>query len=358
MRLRKEPVRRRSFSWIRATMPLPTIGITMGDPVGIGPEIIVKALVQKEVFACCRPLVFGDANVLKEANRVLKAPCNINPVRRGEETKGIPGTIDLIELSHTDLNGFRFGTPKKPYATQIIRYLETALSFALDGRIKGITTCPINKGFLNDAGYPFTGHTEFLAQRTNSGPVVMMLVTPRLKVALVTTHRALRDVPGLITQEGVMDTIRITDHALRNIFGIPNPKLAVASLNPHAGDDGLFGDEEKTAILPAIDGCRREGVNVVGPLASDSLFHLAAGGIYDAVVCMYHDQGLIPIKLTGFKEAVNVTLGLSIIRTSVDHGTAYDIAGSGAADPSSLIEAIIIASEMAGARGKNIDKSV
>jgi 4-hydroxythreonine-4-phosphate dehydrogenase len=339
-------------------MPLPPIGITMGDPVGIGPEIIVKALAQKEVFAHCRPLVFGDANVLNEANRLFNASCNINPVRRVEEAEGIPGKIDLIELSHTDLNGFRFGTPKKPYAAQIIRYLETALSFAMEGRIKGMTTCPVNKGFLNNAGYPFSGHTEFLAHRTSSAPVVMMLVTPRLKVALVTTHCAFRDVPGLITPEGIMDTIRITDSALRSSFGIPNPKLAVASLNPHAGEDGLFGDEEKTAILPAIQGCRRAGLNVVGPLASDSLFHFAAEGMYDAVVCMYHDQGLIPIKLMGFKKAVNVTLGLSIIRTSVDHGTAYDIAGSGAADPSSLIEAIILASQMARARGKNVDKSV
>jgi len=333
-------------------MPLPIIGITMGDPVGIGPEIIVKALAQKEVFAHCRPLVFGDPNVLKEANTVLDAPCNINPVTGVEEAKGTPGMIDLIELSHTDLNGFRFGTPQKPYASHIIRYLEAALSFAKDGRIGGMATCPVNKGFLNDAGYPFTGHTEFLAERTNSGTVVMMLVTPSLKVSLVTTHCAMRDVPRLITSERITDTIRITDDALRSSFGIPNPRLAVASLNPHGGEDGLFGDEEKTTIVPAIDRCRRVGVNVDGPLASDSLFHFAAQGTYDAVVSMYHDQGLIPIKLVGFKKAVNVTLGLSIIRTSVDHGTAYDIAGTGIADPSSLIEAIITASGMAAAGGK------
>ena len=338
-------------------MSLPIIGITMGDPVGIGPEIIVKALAQKEVFARCRPLVFGDGNVLKEANRTLNSPCNINPVRTAEEARGTPGMIDLIELSHIDLHGFRFGTPRRPYAAHVIRYLETTLSFAMDGRIEGMTTCPINKGSLNDAGYPFTGHTEFLAQRTNSAPVVMMLVAPGLKVALVTTHCALRDVPRLITRERIMDTIRVTHHALRNSFGIPTPKLVVASLNPHAGEDGLFGDEEKAAIIPAIDGCRRAGFSVEGPLASDSLFHVAARGIYDAVISMYHDQGLIPIKLMEFKRAVNVTLGLPVIRTSVDHGTAYDIAGSGAADPSSLIEAIILASGMAGEKGKNIDKS-
>ncbi len=338
-------------------MSLPIIGITMGDPVGIGPEIIVKALAQKEVFACCRPLVFGDANVLKEVSRVLSSPCTIHPVRTAEEAEGTPGMADLIELSHIDLNGFRFGTPQKPYAAPIIRYLETALSFAMDRRIEGMTTCPINKGFLNDAGYPFTGHTEFLARRTNSAPVVMMLVSPVMKVALVTTDCALRDVPRLITRERIMDTIRITEHALRNSFGIPNPKLAVASLNPHAGDDGLFGDEEKSAIIPAIDGCKRAGLNVDGPMASDSLFYFAGKGIYDAVICMYHDQGLIPIKLMGFKRAVNVTLGLPIIRTSVDHGTAYDIAGRGTADPSSLIEAIILASRISGARGKHIDNS-
>jgi 4-hydroxythreonine-4-phosphate dehydrogenase len=255
-------------------------------------------------------------------------------------------------VSHIDLKGFRFGIPQKSYAGSIIRYLEAALSSAMDGRIDAMTTCPINKGFLNEAGYSFTGHTEFLAQRTNSTLVVMMLITPMLRVTLVTIHCAPFDVPGLITRERVMDTIRITDHASRTSFGIP-PKLAVASLNPHAGEDGLFGNEEKTAISPAVAGCRRAGVNVEGPLASDSLFSIAAGGTYDAVVCMYHDQGLIPIKLMGFKGAVNVTLGLPIIRTSVDHGTAYDRAGRGVADPSSLIEAIIPASRMAVIRERH-----
>lgn len=182
-------------------MSLPVIGITMGDPVGIGPEIIVKALARKEVFACCRPLVFGDPNVLKEANRVLGSPCAVNPMETAGEARGIPRTIDLIELSHIELDDFRFGIPKKPYAAHVIRYLETALSFAMNGRIQGMTTCPINKGALRDAGYPLTGHTELLAQRTNSAPVVMMLVAPGLKVALVTTHWPLRDVPGLITRE-------------------------------------------------------------------------------------------------------------------------------------------------------------
>ncbi len=337
-------------------MSLPVIGVTMGDPVGIGPEIVVTALAQKEVFACCRPVVFGDGNVLKAAIKLLVSPCNVNPVQTPEEARGIPGMIDLIELSHIDLHGFRFGTPKRPYAAHVIRYLETVLSFAMEGKIDGITTCPVNKGFLNDAGYPFTGHTEFFAQRTNSALVVMMLVTQGLRVALVTTHCALRDVPGSITRKRITDTIRITHRALSDSFGIPNPKLAVASLNPHAGEGGLFGAEEKTAIIPAIEGCKRAGLNIEGPLASDSLFHFAAKGIYDAVICMYHDQGLIPIKLMGFKRAVNVTLGLPVIRTSVDHGTAYDISGTGAADPSSLIEAIILASGMARTKAKNIDK--
>jgi 4-hydroxythreonine-4-phosphate dehydrogenase len=334
-------------------MSLPIIGITMGDPVGIGPEIIVKALVQRAVFARCRPLVFGDANVITETMRVLRSPCTINVVGRTEEARGSQGIIDLIGLSHIDLHGFQFGTPKRPYAAHIIRYLETALSSAMDGRIAGITTCPINKAFLNDAGYPFTGHTEFLAERTHSPRVVMMMVAPGLKVALVTTHCALRDVPRLITREGIADTIRITHHALRTSFGVANPRIAVASLNPHAGEDGWFGREEKTIITPAIDECRGSGLSVEGPLASDSLFYFAAGGAYDAVICMYHDQGLIPIKMVGFKRAVNVTLGLPVIRTSVDHGTAYDLAGRGTADPSSLVEAIILASEMVG-RGQKI----
>lgn len=338
-------------------MSSPVIGITMGDPAGIGPEIIVRVLARKEVFAFCRPLIFGDPHVLGEANKVLGFPCIINPVTDPKETKGCPGIADLIELSHIDLKGFRFGVPRKSYATPTIHYLETALSFAQDEKIDAITTCPVNKGFLNDAGHPFSGHTEFLAQRTDSGPVVMMLVTNALRVALVTTHHALRDVAALITPKRIIDTIRITYHALRVFFEIRNPKLAVSALNPHAGEGGLFGCEEQTIILPAVNECRKAGINIEGPLPSDSLFHFAAKGKYDAIVCMYHDQGLIPIKLTEFKKAVNVTLGLPIIRTSVDHGTAYEIAGRGEADPSSLFEAIILAGKMARVRGKGLDKS-
>ena len=338
-------------------MSSPIIGITMGDPAGIGPEIIVRGLARKEAFVSCRPLVFGDPNVLGKANKALGFPCTINPVREPKDIKGCPGTADLIELSHIDLKGFRFGIPRKSYAVSTIRYLETALSFAQDEKIDGITTCPVNKGFLNDAGYPFSGHTEFLAQRTDSSPVVMMLVTEAFRVSLVTTHCALRDVADLISSGRIIDTIRITNRALRSFFGISNPRLAVAALNPHAGEGGLFGSEEETIILPAVDECRSTGIDIEGPMPSDSLFHFAAEGKYDAIVCMYHDQGLIPIKLTGFKKAVNVTLGLPIIRTSVDHGTAYEIAGSGEADPSSLIEAIILAGEMAGGRGKDVDKS-
>lgn len=220
------------------------------------------------------------------------------------------------------------------------------------GIVDAVVTAPINKEALNAAGYPFPGHTELLGRMTQTDDQVMMLAGPRLRVALVTTHLALRDVPAALSKEKIKKTIEITSQWLKEYFGIPVPQLAVAGLNPHAGEGGLFGSEEAEIIEPAIAECRHRGMAVKGPFPADSLFYHATseGAGYDAIITMYHDQGLIPLKLLHFRDGVNITLGLPIIRTSVDHGTGYDIAGHGVADPTSLINAILTASQMVRAK--------
>jgi len=220
------------------------------------------------------------------------------------------------------------------------------VDMAVQGEIQGMVTGPISKVLMHQAGYPYDGHTQLIAHETNAKDYVMMLAGSKLRVVLVTIHCALKAVPELLDQEKVYKTIMITAKALREDLGFINPRLAVAALNPHAGEEGLFGSEEQEIISPAVSQARKQGIDVEGPFPADTLFNQAAAGRFEAVVAMYHDQGLIPLKLLHFSDAVNVTLGLPIIRTSVDHGTAYDIAGTGRADPSSLKAAIVMATEM------------
>ncbi len=228
----------------------------------------------------------------------------------------------------------------------MVRYIEEAAQWVMDGKVDAITTCPINKQAINEAGFPFSGHTELLAHLAQASSVAMMFLGSRWKVVLVTTHLPLREVSTSITRDRVLSTIRITDEGLKGYFGIVHPKIAVLGLNPHCGEDGLFGDEEKTEIIPAITTARSHGIEVEGPFSADSFFDLSRLTPFDAVISMYHDQGLIPIKLFDFKEAVNFTLGLPYIRTSVGHGTAYEIAGKGLADPTNLIRAMLTASNL------------
>ena len=236
----------------------------------------------------------------------------------------------------------------------MVEYITRAVEMALHGELAAIVTCPISKSLMYRAGYHFEGHTQLLSHLTNTSDYVMMLAGERLRVTLVTIHCPLRDVPGLLKEDDILKTITITAKALMEDFGIRVPRLAVAALNPHAGEEGLFGTEEQEIIQPAIKRARKEGIDIEGPFPSDTLFHKAASGSFDAVVCMYHDQGLIPLKLLHFSDGVNITLGLPIIRTSVDHGTAYDIAGTGIADPSSLKAAIRMAVVMAGNRSRAV----
>jgi 4-hydroxythreonine-4-phosphate dehydrogenase len=333
-----------------AAHALPLIGITMGDPVGIGPEVVIKALSCEDVYRCCRPFVLGDTAVLEKEKKALHSPLAIHVIEDPRQAAFTCGTLDIFSLSRLIPDTLRYGHPDQETGTAMGTYIVRAAAMALCREIDAMVTGPINKKSLQEGGYPYPGHTEMLARLTDTQDVVMMLAGEKLRVVLVTIHCAVSQVPRLLSREKILSTVLITAEGLKNYFSLPAPRIAVASLNPHAGEEGMFGGEETETILPAIMQAQHRGVNVSGPYPADTLFYYAAQGRYDAVVCMYHDQGLIPLKLLHFEDGVNITLGLPIIRTSVDHGTAYDIAGKGIANPSSLIQAITIASRMAAAR--------
>ena len=326
--------------------PLPILGLTMGDAAGIGPEIVVRALSEERVFRICRPLVLGDTGALKRAAEPLKLSLNLNILEQNRDPAGELGTIDLLPISRLEEAHLTPGQPNAQTGKASAEYITAGAHLALAGKIQGLVTAPISKLALNLAGHKFQGHTEMLAHLAGGVKVVMMLAGPRLKVILVTTHIALKDVPVLLTAEQIVSTAEITRDSFKKFFGIPHPRLAVAGLNPHAGEGGLFGNEEEEIIQPAVDKAKKRGLDLTGPIPPDTVFYRAVNREFDAVVCMYHDQALIPFKLLHFKDGVNVTLGLPFIRTSVDHGTACDIAGKGRADHTSLLAAIEMAVSM------------
>lgn len=325
----------------------PIIGITMGDPVGIGPELICRALSDPAIYHCCRPLVIGDADIVASSLELVNSGQSIAVVETPDDGVYEPGRIDVYNTSGLKPDEVRWGSPTALTGRAMIGYITAGIDMALEGRIAALVTCPINKTAMKLAESPFHGHTELLAHRTGVSRYAMMMAGPRLRVVLVTIHVPLRQVPELLSRDGIGETIRITHEALRERFGIASPAIAVSGLNPHAGEGEMFGDEEARLIEPAVLQAAAAGMDVAGPFPPDTLFYHAVDGPYDAVVCMYHDQGLIPFKMIHFSDGVNTTLGLPIIRTSVDHGTAYDIAGKGLADPGSLIAAIRLASGQA-----------
>ena len=327
-------------------MRLPVIGITMGDPTGIGPEIIVKALWMKEPFKVCRPIVFGDREVLSKTIEMLGLNATIEVIEKVPEEGYLPQKIFLFPLSQLRADSLHFGKPTRECGEAMVKYVEEAVKWVKNGKLDAITTCPINKQAINAAGYPFAGHTELLAHLVQASSVNMMFLGSKWKVVLVTTHLPIKEVSKWITANRILSTIRMTDEGLKKYFGITHPKIAVLGLNPHCGEDGLLGEEEKMEIIPAIEGARSQGMDVEGPFPADSFFNLSGRYAFDAVISMYHDQGLIPIKMVDFEEAVNLTLGLPFIRTSVGHGTAYDIAGKGLANPTNLVKALLIASKL------------
>ncbi len=324
---------------------VPLLGITMGDPTGAGPEIIVKSLASPEVRGLCRSVVIGDAGVMRAAAQIVGIPAEVRVVSRPGEAEGREGVIPVIDLKNVNLAELVRGRVAASGGAAAYGAIESAIRLALAGEIDAIVTAPLNKEALNLAGYHYSGHTEILAQLCEVKDVVMMLVARSLRVAHVTTHVSLRRAIDLVTRERVLTVLRLASEAIK-IMGIAEPHLAVAGLNPHAGEGGLFGDEEIKEITPAIEAARAEGMRVTGPLPPDTAFLRTLEGQFDGALAMYHDQGHIPVKMAAFEEGVNVTLGLPIIRTSVDHGTVFGKAGKGTASPRSLIEAIKLAARM------------
>jgi 4-hydroxythreonine-4-phosphate dehydrogenase len=323
----------------------------MGDPAGVGPEIIAKALSDPALYEICRPVVLGDPGSLTGCLQKGDA-CSIREILHPSETSGISGEIDLIAVCRLNRACLTPGFPSVEGGAAMVDCILAAVDMALQGEIAAMVTCPISKVLMQQAGHPYEGHTRLIADRTGAKDHVMMLAGGRLRVSLVTIHCALKDVPSLVSKENILKTIFVTSNALTQDFAFKNPRIAVAGLNPHAGEEGLFGREEAEIIEPALREAREKGYPVQGPFPPDTVFHRAASGHFDAVIAMYHDQGLIPLKLLHFSDAVNITLGLPIIRTSVDHGTAYDIAGKGVADPSSLKAAVRTAVRMARNRNR------
>lgn len=322
----------------------PIIAITMGDPCGVGPEILVKAMAAASGEAgSFVPLIIGDPLALQRANDLLGAHLEFQPVGTAAEIPRLERGIPLLTPRDLSLDDMTYGDPSENACRAVIEYIETAVDLAMRGEVRAICTCPIHKANLQRHGYRFPGHTEFLQHLTGADKVIMMLAGPRLKVSLATIHTPLAEVPALLTGQLLADTIRITAEALLRDFALERPHIAIAGLNPHAGEQGRFGKEELELISPAMESFVGERFKISGPYPADTLFHRAYHGEFDAVVAMYHDQGLIPVKLVHFQEAVNLTLGLPIIRTSVDHGTAYDLAGTGRADHGSLSAAIQLA---------------
>ena len=320
-------------------MTLPRVGITMGDAAGVGPEVVVKALAHPEAHALCRALVIGDAKRLERAAALCGLKLAIRPIAGPEEARFESGCADCVDLAPVPPE-LPFGKLSAAAGEAAYRYIERAVELALAKRIDAICTAPINKEALNAAGHRFPGHTELLAQLTGTPEVSLMLIAPKLRVIHVTAHIGLLDAIARIDAALVERTIARGRELLRRA-GLAEPRIGVCGINPHAGEGGLFGrGEEETRIAPAIAACRARGWKIDGPLPADSLFYVAARGDYDLVVAMYHDQGHGPVKALGLEYGVNVTAGLPIVRTSVDHGTAFDIAGTGKVDERSMLEAL------------------
>ncbi len=334
----------------------PLLAITTGDPAGVGPEVVVSALASRRARAACRALVIGDSRILARAAQLVGKPFRPRTVSGAHEAMGSRSVVCLLDMSNADPELIALGTLSAEAGRAAAAYIEKAVELARSGLVAGIVTAPINKEAIRKAGVGHPGHTEMLAALCGVRRVAMMLVHGDMRVSHVTTHVSLREACELITQERVFQVIALTDEALRGM-GIGQPRIAVGGLNPHAGEAGMFGDEETLEIGPAVESARAAAIEVTGPLPPDSVFARQRAGEFDAVVAMVHDHGHIAVKTAGFAAGrgglrlraagVNVTLGLPIIRTSVDHGTAFDIAGTGGADPTSMVDAIVLAAEMA-----------
>lgn len=318
----------------------------MGDPAGIGPEIIAKVIDSGELFPLCRPVVIGDAGVMKKIIEEMRLSISARSITSLTQADPGHGKLDVLDLDLVDLVSHKWGRPDISSGKAVVEYIKKAVALTMNSEADAIVTAPINKAMMNAAGHHYAGHTELLAHLTASREYGMLFVGGGLRVILATIHVALKDVHKHIKTGAILKTLRLAHKAMQT-FGIDKPRIGVAALNPHAGEGRLFGSEEWDEILPAVIKAREEGILASDPVPADTLFYKARNNYYDIVVAMYHDQGLAPLKMMAFGNAVNVTVGLPIIRTSVDHGTAYDIAGKGCADPASLLEAVKLAAKLA-----------
>lgn len=329
----------------------------MGDPAGIGPEICAKSLCHKEVYDQCRPIIVGDAAIMQKAVDLLHLPLKINAVSNVDDAKFEYGTADVYDMHNIDLSTFEYGVEQEQCGDAAFNYVITAIKLAMDDEVDGTCTAPLNKAAMNMAGHHFDGHTEIYATYTNTKKYAMLLADEHLRVIHVSTHVSLRQACDLVKKDRIIAVSELLNDACMQ-FGYEKPHIGIAGLNPHASENGLFGDEEAKEIIPAVEELRSRGFNVDGPLPPDSVFAKARCGQYDGVVAMYHDQGHIAFKVAGFNwnaetgkmdsvKGVNITLGLPIIRVSVDHGTAFDVAGKGIANEDALMLSIDYAARMA-----------
>lgn len=324
----------------------------MGDPAGIGPEVVLKAVAEDEIRGMCVPLIIGDAQLLAHTARTLDLQCGYDIIRQGE---AIPADLTDPVIFHLDnIGGFiEPGIESGAAGKAAAGYIEAAVELCAAGSVDAIATAPINKRALFLGGYSFPGHTEFLAHLTNTEEYAMAFVAANLRIVLLSTHVPLAEAIRMVERERIIRVVTLTHRELRR-WGIERPRLAVAALNPHGAEGGLFGVEEALEIAPAVEACHGiDEINVQGPFSADTVFLRASRGEFDAVIACYHDQAMIPVKCLSFGEAVNVTLGLPFIRTSVDHGTAFDIAGKGLAEHSSMLAAIKLAADLSNRAGES-----
>jgi 4-hydroxythreonine-4-phosphate dehydrogenase len=328
---------------------LPRIAVTMGDPAGVGPEICLRLLAEPAMAAVCVPIVFGDAALLQRVAKIIGVPFNAKVVARAEWSqvcRSLTGPT-VLDFQSFAAESIVPGQVAAQCGEAAYQYVIASIAAALAGEVQGVSTAPLNKEALHAAGHKYPGHTEIFAERMRAEHSCMMQYSEEITCSFVTVHVGYHEVPKLITTERILEVIDLTTHALRLIRG-REPKLLVCGLNPHAGEHGLFGErEEERFIVPAIEAARAKGVHITGPVPPDTAFTPARRKEFDAVICMYHDQGHIPVKMIAFETAVNTTLGLPVIRTSVDHGTAFDIAWQGKASTGSLYQAIRLAAKLA-----------
>ena len=320
----------------------PAIAITMGDPCGIGPEVVVKALADPQIHASCRPMVVGSTYAMQQAAQLTGLPLQIkeadDPARAGQD----PRVVDVVDIHNLNPEDITIGRISPTCAKAAVEWVIRAGELALSGVVDGLATAPINKEAASLAGYQSIGHMELLQELSGAKTVATMLMAKNLRVVHLTTHRSLRIACDYVKKERILDFLQLTHESFIH-WGFANPRIGVAALNPHASDGGLLGHEETGEIAPAVAAARERGINAIGPVPADSIFHQAVQNRYDVVLAMFHDQGHIPVKVYGFEKSITANLGLPFVRTSVDHGTAFDIAGKGVANHTSMREAIRLA---------------